>query len=538
MFDGFGKLTLLDERLNMSPNGTDIASLYMDNGYLFFQVNPLEVAVIEDSIDIEIRVMEGPIAIINEVRISGNTKTKEYVIRRELRTIPGNVFSRSDLIRSQREIINLGYFDPEQLEVVPIPNPENGTVDIEYRVVEKPSDQLELSAGWGGRGRGVVGTLGVSFTNFSLQNMFKKGAWSPLPAGDGQRLSLRVQTNGRIYQSYNFSFTEPWLGGRKPNSLTVSYYNSRFATLSTDNKVVASLTTNGATIGIGTRLKWPDDYFTFMASLNFQSYKLDNWTSSNFIITDGRSNNLNMKFVLARSSVYNPTYPTQGSNISLSLQLTPPFSAFNNKDYTTMENNEKYKWVEYHKWRFTAEWFTPVTKNMKQPLVLRLAAKFGFLGYYNSDIGYSPFERYEIGGDGINRWYQVVVKEGRNREVRRIFESQSLKVSRLLRTRYGTIILPRELRTGRWMELDKTDIDNLAKSVELKPRQGTGLFGMAKRRTEKMAEKPLASRRGGYLRQQRRDDEQDQPQQRSNSNANNNSNGRKTIGFNKGFKKP
>lgn len=394
--------TLLDERLNMSPNGTDIASLYMDNGYLFFQVNPLEVAVVGDSIDIEIRLMEGPIAIINEVRISGNTKTKEYVIRRELRTIPGNVFSRSDLIRSQREIINLGYFDPEQLEVIPIPNPENGTVDIEYRVVEKPSDQLELSAGWGGRGRGVVGTLGVSFTNFSLQNMFKKGAWSPLPAGDGQRLSLRVQTNGRIYQSYNFSFTEPWLGGRKPNSLTVSYYNSRFATLSTDNKVVASLTTNGATIGIGTRLKWPDDYFTFMASVNFQSYKLDNWTSSNFIITDGRSNNFNLKFVLARSSVYNPTYPTQGSNISLSLQVTPPYSLFNNKDYTSLDNNQKFKWVEYHKWRFTAEWFTPVTKNMKQPLVLRMAAKFGFLGYYNSDIGYSPFERYEIGGDGIS----------------------------------------------------------------------------------------------------------------------------------------
>jgi len=394
--------TLLDERLNMSPNGNDIASLYMDNGYLFFQVTPIEVSVDGNYINVEIRIMEGPIAIINEVRIVGNTKTKEYVIRRELRTVPGAVFSRSDLIRSQREIINLGYFDPEQLEVVPVPNPANGTVDIEYRVVEKPSDQLELSAGWGGRGRGVVGTLGVSFTNFSLQNMFKKGAWSPLPAGDGQRLSLRVQTNGKIFQSYNFSFVEPWLGGRKPNSLTVSYYNSRFSDLNRDRQVVASLTTNGATIGIGTRLKWPDDFFTFQALLNFQNYKLDNWTSSNFIITDGRSNNLNMKFVLGRSSVYNPIYPTQGSNISLSLQITPPYSLFNDKDYTTLDNNQKYKWVEYHKWRFTAEWFTPVTKNMKQPLVLRVAAKFGFLGYYNSDIGYSPFERFELGGDGIS----------------------------------------------------------------------------------------------------------------------------------------
>ncbi|CAN5254092.1 POTRA domain-containing protein [soil metagenome] len=394
--------TLLDERLNMSPNGNDIASLYMDNGYLFFQVTPLEVAVENDSIDIEIRISEGPIAIINEVRIVGNTKTKEYVIRCELYTRPGAVFSRSDLIRSQREIINLGYFNPEQLEVVPIPNPANGTVDIEYRVVEKPSDQLELSAGWGGKGRGVVGTLGVSFTNFSLQNMFKRGAWSPLPAGDGQRLSLRVQTNGKIFQSYNFSFTEPWLGGRKPNSFTVSYYNSRFANLDSDRKVVASLITNGASIGIGTRLKWPDDYFTFQALINFQNYNLTNWTSSNFIITDGRSNNLNLKFVLARSSVYNPTYPTQGSNISLSLQVTPPYSLFNDRDYSTLGNNEKYKWVEYHKWRFKAEWFTPVTKNMKQPLVLRVAAKFGFLGYYNSQIGYSPFERFELGGDGIS----------------------------------------------------------------------------------------------------------------------------------------
>ncbi len=394
--------TLLDERLNMSPNGTDIASLYMDNGYLFFQVTPLEISVDGDSIDIEIRVMEGPIAIINEVRISGNTKTKEYVIRRELHTVPGAVFSRSDLIRSQRQIINLGYFDPEQLEVVPIPNPTNGTVDIEYRVVEKPSDQLELSAGWGGRGRGVVGTLGVSFTNFSIQNMFKKGSWSPLPAGDGQRLSLRVQTNGKIFQSYNFSFTEPWLGGKKANSFTISYYNSRFSNLNNERKVVASLITNGATIGIGTRIKWPDDYFTFQALLNFQNYNLDNWTSSNFIITDGRSNNLNMKFVLARNSTYNPTYPTQGSNISLSLQVTPPYSLFNDRDYSTLNNNEKYKWVEYHKWRFTAEWFTPITKNLKQPLVLRVAAKFGFLGYYNEEIGYSPFERFELGGDGIS----------------------------------------------------------------------------------------------------------------------------------------
>lgn len=394
--------TRLNEKLNMSPNGSDVASLYMDDGHLFFQVQPLEVAVVGDSIDLEIRVMEGPIATINEVRIYGNTKTKEYVIRRELRTLPGSKFSRQDLIRSQREILALNYFDPEQMEVIPVPNPENGTVDIEYHVVEKPSDQLELSAGWGGAGQGVVGTLGVSFTNFSLQNFFKRGAWSPLPSGDGQKLSLRVQANGKQYQSYNASFTEPWLGGKKPNSFTVSWYMSRFASLDSERKVVGSLTTNGASIGIGTRLKWPDNFFTFQTLFNFQNYVLDNWTSSDFIITDGPSNNMSVKFVLGRYSAgNNPYYPTYGSNVSLSLQLTPPYSLFNNKDYTALSVNEKYKWVEYHKWRFTAEWFASLTRN-KNPLVLHFEAKFGFMGYYNKDIGYSPFERFELGGDGIS----------------------------------------------------------------------------------------------------------------------------------------
>jgi outer membrane protein insertion porin family len=394
--------SLLDQRLNMNPNGGDVSSLYMDDGYLFFQVTPLEIAVVGDSIDVEIRIAEGPQATINEVRIMGNTKTKEYVIRRELRTLPGNKFSRSDLIRSQREIINLGYFDPEQLEVVPIPNPEKGTVDIEYRVVEKPSDKLELSAGWGGAGRGVVGTLGVTFTNFSIQNMFKKGTWSPLPSGDGQQLSLRVQTNGRIYQSYNASFTEPWLGGKKPNSFTIGWYHTRYADLDAENNVLGRLITNGASVGLGIRLKKPDDWFTFQTLINYQNYTLQNWTSTDFIITDGSSNNLSVKFVLARNSVDQPIYPRRGSNIMVSLQLTPPYSLFNSRDYSTLDNNEKYKWVEYHKWRVTAEWFTPVTRKEKMPIVLRMAAKFGFLGYYNKDIGYSPFERFELGGDGLS----------------------------------------------------------------------------------------------------------------------------------------
>jgi outer membrane protein insertion porin family len=295
----------------------------------------------------------------------------------------------------------LGYFDPEQLEVVPIPNPEKGTVDIEYRVVEKPSDKLELSAGWGGSGTGVVGTLGVTFTNFSIQNMFKRGSWSPLPSGDGQQLSLRVQTNGKVYQSYNASFTEPWLGGKKPNSFSVSWFHTRYGNLDIDNNVIGRFITNGASISLGTRLKWPDDYFLFQVALNYQNYKLENWSSTDFLFTNGTSNNLSLKFTLSRSSVDQPIYPTRGSNVSLSLQITPPYSAFGHKDYSGETDAEKYKWVEYHKWRFSAEWYTPLTRG-KSPLVFRFAAKFGFMGYYNNQLGYSPFERFQVGGDGLS----------------------------------------------------------------------------------------------------------------------------------------
>ena len=396
----------LNERLFMSAVGNDISSLYMDDGYLFFQVTPVEIAIIDDSVDLEIRIYEGPQATINEIRIYGNTKTKEHVIRREVRTLPGNKFSRTDLIRSQREIINLSYFDPEQMQVNPVPNPQNGTVDIEYHVVEKPSDQLELSAGWGGRGRGVVGSLGLAFTNFSIQNFFKKEAWSPLPTGDGQRLSIRIQSNGKAYQSYNFSFTEPWLGGKKPNSLSVNYFHSRFANMDANNEVIGRLISNGATVGVGTRLKWPDNFFTFQAMLNYENFILDNWTSNSFIITDGNSNNMSMEFVLARNSLqYSSSfvYPTGGSNISLSLQITPPYSLFNREKFADPElsDNQRYKWVEYHKWKFRAEWFVQVNNSKKFPIVLRTAAKLGFLGLYNRDIGYSPFERFELGGDGI-----------------------------------------------------------------------------------------------------------------------------------------
>ena len=398
--------SLLQSRLFIDPNGSDVSSLYMDDGYLFFNVTPVEKAVEGDSIDLSIQVYEGPQATINRVIITGNDKTNEHVIRRELRTLPGSKFSRSDIIRSQREIANLGFFDPEQLQVNPIPNPQNGTVDIEYKVVEKPSDQLELSAGWGGGS--IVGSIGVSFNNFSLRNIPNPKAWRPLPAGDGQRLTFRFQSTGKAYQSINASFTEPWLGGKRPNAFTVSGFSSRSFSNSTivedsENDNAQLLYISGLSVGLGRRLKWPDDNFTMQNSINFQRYNLKNWRTD-FIISNGNANNLSIGTTIARYSVDAPIYPRRGSNISLEVQFTPPYSLFKNKDYKSLKENgefeELYKWTEYHKWKFKAEWYTPIVGN----LVLKTSAKLGMMGYYNKDIGHTPFERFELGGDGISNF--------------------------------------------------------------------------------------------------------------------------------------
>ncbi|MEZ4917065.1 MAG: outer membrane protein assembly factor BamA [Chitinophagales bacterium] len=398
---------LLDEKLFMSQDGGDISSLYMDDGYLFFNATPIEKRIVNDSVDLEIKIYEGPQAIINEVRIYGNTKTNEKVIRRELYVLPGDKFSRTNLIRSQRQIANLGYFDPEQMQVLPIPNPENGTVDIEFHVVEKPSDQLELSLGWGGKGAGLLGTLGVQFTNFSLKNIVDKKAWSPLPAGDGQNLTIRAQLNGKQFQSYNFSFTEPWLGGKKPNSFTISFFRQRYNLLSSLNNftgdILGKSITTGASVGIGTRLKWPDDYFTIRSSINVSHYKLDNFNLySDFPFTSGNATDLNFSLNLARNSIDNPLYPRHGSTINFTVDATLPYSKlFKGRkaiDYTTAEADVKYKLIEYHKWRFDVAWYTPIVGN----LVFHTSAKLGFLGKYNKDIGVTPFERYQLGGQGFN----------------------------------------------------------------------------------------------------------------------------------------
>jgi len=399
---------LLETRLRFSPDGRDVSTIYMDNGYLFFRVDPVETAVIGDSIDMEIRVFEGPQATIDRVVIKGNDRTHEHVIRRELRTRPGEKFSRTDIIRSNRQIISLGYFNPEALDIQTPVNPQRGTVDIEYTVEEKPSDQLELSAGWAGGGRGVIGTLGVSFNNFSVRNFFKKESWSPLPQGDGQRLSLRAQTNGNQFQSYNMSFTEPWLGGKKPTSFSVgAYYTILTNGIPREQINHRRFNIIGGNIGLGTRLKWPDDYFVSNTTLNLQRLRLINWTNGGFatedgeLITDGFFYNFSINQTFTRSSVDEPIYPRSGSTFSLSGQFTLPYSLFNKRDYSKLSPGEKFKWLEYHKWRFNFEWYTPLSPDKK--LVLKVDGKIGMIGYYDGDIGLSPFEQFQLGGDGFSQ---------------------------------------------------------------------------------------------------------------------------------------
>jgi len=386
----------LEANLFMNPNERDVSSLYLDDGYLFFNVEPVEILVQGDSIDLEMRMREGKQATVNRVTVKGNTKTNDHVILREIRTKPGQLFSRADIIRTQRELSALGYFNPESMGVEPKPNPQDGTVDIEYTVEEKPSDQIELSGGWG-MGT-IIGTVGVAFNNFSLRNMFKKGAWRPLPAGDGQRLSLRAQSNGPWFQSYNFSFVEPWLGGNKPNSFSLSAYHSSQSNGVTSGETGSTgIKITGVSVGIGTRLKWPDDFFMLQGTLNYKNYILNRYELvQNF--SDGMANTFSFQLSLSRNSIGDPIFPTYGSQITGSVEFTPPFSAMTGLDVPNATAAERYQWIEYHKWKFDAKWFFGLAKN----LVVMTKLQFGFLGHYNSDLGAAPFERFYVGGDGLS----------------------------------------------------------------------------------------------------------------------------------------
>ena len=399
---------LLNTNLSFNPAGFDVSSLYLDDGYLFFQAEPVEVRVENDSIDLEIRMREGKQATINKVEVKGNTKTNDHVVIREIKTRPGQLFSRDAIIRTVRELGQLKYFNPETIAPDVIPNPEDGTVDIVYSVEETSADQIELSGGWG-YGR-IIGTLGVSFNNFSLRNFFKKGAWKPIPSGDGQKLSLRVQSYGKGYISYSASFTEPWLGGRKPNAFSVSYYHSLYSNgLPKSDTNRAYFKINGLTFGLGQRLKWPDDFFTLRQFINLQRYDLHKYTTI-FTFGDGTGtyNNFNYNIILGRNSTApSYIYPRTGSNLSLSVEATPPYSVFSDADYTKMDDKEKYKWIEYHKWKFEASYFLEVAPKF----VIMGRLKYGFLGSYNSDIGITPFERFYLGGDGLSGYNNLDGRE-------------------------------------------------------------------------------------------------------------------------------
>ena len=397
-------LVTMEKRLQGDPKQQhrDIRKMYTDNGYLFFSIVPVEMNIEGDSIDVEMRIMEGKPATFNNVIINGNTITSEKVARRAVYTRPGYLYSQTDFERSIRELGSIGHFDPERFQSQEgysiLPNINNNTVDIAYNVQEKPNSQLELSGGWGGNT--FVGTLGVSFNNFSLRRAFEKGAWRPVPLGDGQTLSIRFQTNGTYYTALSASFLEPWLTGKKPTSLSTSIYytrqtNSYYYYLNNDEYMEVY----GIAASLGSRLKWPDDYFVLYHELSWQQYKLKDW-NYNFLFNTGKSNNLSYKISLNRNSTDQPVYPRSGSDMLFSVQLTPPYSLFrsDDTDYKTMTDQEKYKWIEYHKWTFKSALYTKLVGD----LVLKTSADFGYLGYYNKDLGYSPFEGFQLGGDGMS----------------------------------------------------------------------------------------------------------------------------------------
>lgn len=421
----------LNDRLTVDEDAVGNA-FYYNNGYIFYQADPVEVNIEKDSVDLEIRIVEGPKATIRKVSISGNDRLYEDIVRRELRTKPGALFSRDDLMRSLREVAQMGHFDPEKLQPDIQPDPESGTVDIGYPLVSKANDQIEFSAGWGQTG--VLGRLSLKFTNFSLKNLLNPGSYKGIiPQGEGQTLQLSGQTNGKYYQSYSVSFTDPWFGGKRPNFLSVgayysiqtgvnsnyynnNYYNNYYNNYggnSYDNSYYnnaldpdKSIKTLGLSVGYGKRLNWPDDYFQIEAGLSYQLYKMKNWEY--FLIPNGSSNNISLSLTLSRNSMDQPIYTRRGSQFSLSVQATPPYSAWDGKDYKSLgknpdgsESGEKFRWVEYHKWKFKSKTFVSLMPSVQKTPVLMTRAEYGFVGYYNKHKK-SPFETFYVGGDGMS----------------------------------------------------------------------------------------------------------------------------------------
>ncbi len=396
--------TNLEQNLKYNPSGTDITSLYMDNGYLFFRATPVEVAVDGDSIDIEIRIVEGKQARIRNVSLEGNTITNDKIIMRELHTRPGDLFSRDAVIRSQRELVTLGYFKQESIQPVPQPHEEDGTVDIVYKVEEGSTSQLNLQGGYGSGM--IIGQIGIQLNNFSARNIFNKDAWAPLPAGDGQKLGFNAVTNGTYYYALSASFTEPWLGGHRAQSLTGTVYHNLYSNgfyTEKDSEKYYSLQITGAGVSFSKRLKWPDDYFIVSHGISYKHYT---------------ANDLSYGFTLSRNSLDSPIYARSGSEVSLSAYITPPYSFIGGKDYSNATPQEKYKWVEYYKVNLRGSWML----NLVGSVVLNTRFRFGFMSYYNKDIGLAPFGRYFLGGDGLSSW----MLDGREVVPLRGYENNSL----------------------------------------------------------------------------------------------------------------
>ncbi len=383
--------------MDANPDEMSVLTLYQNEGYLMSQVDPSEVIVGADSIDLELKVFEGKPYTVNNVKISGNSRVDEEVVRRELYTRPGELYNRGLLMQTIRTLGSMGHFNPEA--IMPKVNPvSNELVDIEWPLEEQASDQFNISGGWGANA--FVASIGVTLNNLSIRNMVKGGAWTPYPMGQNQKLSITGQSNGTYYKAFSMNFTDPWLGGKKPNSLTVAAYysdqNDAYYAWESPSQYFRTL---GVSVGIGKRLTWPDPYFTFYTEATYQRYMLDDWSS--FVMTDGTANMISAKAVLTRNSVDQPTYPRRGSSFNLSLQLTPPFSLWDGKDYTdnSLNNSERYKFVEFHKWQVGFEWYQGFLKNSN--LVLMLRAEMGYLGHYNPNK-VSPFERFDVGGDGMS----------------------------------------------------------------------------------------------------------------------------------------
>ncbi len=517
--------SLLNKRL--LDDADAVSTLYQDNGYVFFNIDPVETKIENDSINLEMRMYEGSQATIDQVLISGNTQTHEHVARRELRTLPGDLFSKEKLMRSYRELAQLGHFDPEKIHPDVIPNREDGTVDIVYELEEKPNSQIELSGGWGAGM--IIGSVGLKLANFSARNIFNGKAWRPLPTGDGQTLSLRAQTNGSYYQTYSLSFVEPWFGGKKPNSFTFSVYHNKITYGDRnfysggynpyggyggyspygyggynsygygggynsygnqyDYEIESASITTGIALGYGYRLSWPDDYFTLYHEVSYQHNKLDNWKYYQSLMSDGNTNTLSFKTVFGRNSIDNPLYTRYGSSFSFSLEFTPPFSWIDGKNYDDPElsDQDRYRWIEYHKWKFSGSVFTPLDRQRK--FVINAKIEGGFLGYYNKNKK-SPLEGFNMGGDGMSGYslynYEIIAMRGYENNALSPGTAASLYNKMTLELRYpitlkesATIYAAAFLEAGNaWNNFSDYNPFNLKRSAGIGLRIFLPMFGL------------------------------------------------------------